>query len=239
MKSLFDYINNNSFLATLIGIIVGWILNFISTMYFNKKEEKQRKKELEIKEKQKQFENKPELIIENTINKSNIDMKIFIGTFNVKYDEEKNYKIVYPKDIKNKDNHHYKDIIIKNIGKSDVECLDIISTNKRSIILCDYKLLDDLVNYESVCYNYCYDRKIRVDESVKIRVYFEKNKQPYTPFSSTLAFLFEDQNHNYWEQPFFYEKNNIYAPYEISYKDFKQAISVDDAYDCFEKPWLW
>lgn len=53
MKSLFDYINNNSFLATLIGIIVGWILNFISAMYFNKKEEKQRKKELEIKEKQK------------------------------------------------------------------------------------------------------------------------------------------------------------------------------------------
>lgn len=53
MKSLFDYINNNSFLATLIGIIVGWILNFISAMYFNKKKEKQRKKELEIKEKQK------------------------------------------------------------------------------------------------------------------------------------------------------------------------------------------
>lgn len=53
MKSLFDYINNNSFLATLIGIIVDWILNFISAMYFNKKKEKQRKKELEIKEKQK------------------------------------------------------------------------------------------------------------------------------------------------------------------------------------------
>lgn len=51
MKSVFDYINNNSFLTTLIGIIVGWILNFISTMYFSKKEEKQ-----------KQFENKPELI---------------------------------------------------------------------------------------------------------------------------------------------------------------------------------
>lgn len=58
MKLVFDYINNNSFLTTLIGIIVGWILNFISTMYFSKKEEKQRKKEYEKKEKQKQFENK-------------------------------------------------------------------------------------------------------------------------------------------------------------------------------------
>lgn len=92
MKLVFDYINNNSFLTTLIGIIVGWILNFISTMYFSKKEEKQRKKEYEKKEKQKQFENKPELVIENSIHKSNIDMEIFIGIFNVKYDEEKNIK---------------------------------------------------------------------------------------------------------------------------------------------------
>lgn len=239
MKSLFDYINSNSFLATLIGIVVGWILNFISTMYFNKKEEKQRKKEIERHERQKQFENKPELFIENTTCKFNIDMEIFIGTFDVKYNEGKKYKIVYPKSIKNKDNHDYKDIVIKNIGKSDIDCLDIISTNKRGIILCDYELLDNLVDNESVWYSYCYDKKIRVDESVKIRVYFEKNRQPYTLLSSTLAFLFEDQNHNYWEQPFFYEKNNVYPPYAISYKELRQAVSPDDAYDCFEQPWLW
>ena len=239
MKSLFDYINSNSFLATLIGIVVGWILNFISTMYFNKKEEKQRKKEIERQERQKQFENKPELFIENTKCKFNIDMEIFIGTFDVKYNEGKKYKIVYPKSIKNKDNHDYKDIVIKNIGKSDIDCLDIISTNKRGIILCDYELLDNLVDNESVWYSYCYDKKIRADESVKIRVYFEKNRQPYTLLSSTLAFLFEDQNHNYWEQPFFYEKNNVYPPYAISYKELRQAVSSDDAYDCFEQPWLW
>ena len=58
-------------------------------------------------------------------------------------------------------------------------------------------------------------------------------------WSSTLAFLFEDQNHNYWEQPFFYEKDNIYAPYEISYKELKKAVTTDDAYECFEHPWLW
>ena len=44
MKSLFDYIDGNSFLTTIIGIIVGWILNFISTMYFDKKRKGRRKK---------------------------------------------------------------------------------------------------------------------------------------------------------------------------------------------------
>lgn len=239
MKSLFDYIDGNSFLTTIIGIIVGWILNFISTMYFDKKKERRRKKELERIEKQKRFENKPELQIDKNNSDNNIDMEIFIGTFKVEYSKEKEYKISYSQNIKNKKNHSYKDIAIKNIGKSDIECLDIVSTNKKGLILCDYKSLNDLVDNELICYDYCYDKKIRVGESIKIRIYYEYNKRPHLMWSSTLAFLFEDQNHNYWEQPFFYEKDNIYAPYEISYKDYRQIVTTDDAYECFEHPWLW
>ena len=220
MKSLFDYIDGNSFLTTIIGIIVGWILNFISTMYFDKK-------------------NKPELQIDKNNSDNNINMEIFIGTFKVEYSKEKEYKINYSQNIKNKKNHCYKDIIIKNIGKSDIECLDIVSTNKKGLILCDYNSLNDLVDNKLICYDYCYDKKIRVGESIKIRIYYEYNKQPHLMWSSTLAFLFEDQNHNYWEQPFFYEKDNIYAPYEISYKELKKAVTTDDAYECFEHPWLW
>lgn len=52
---------------------------------------------------------------ENTVCKSNIDMEILIGTFDVKYDEGRKYKMFYHKGIKNEDNHDYKDIIIKNI----------------------------------------------------------------------------------------------------------------------------
>lgn len=166
-------------------------------------------------------------------------MEIFIGTFKVEYNKEKEYKISYSQNIKNKKNHCYKDIIIKNIGKSDIECLDIVSTNKKGLILCDYNSLNNLVDNELICYDYCYDKKIRVGESIKIRIYYEYNKQPHLMWSSTLAFLFEDQNHNYWEQPFFYEKDNIYAPYEISYKELKKAVTTDDAYECFEHPWLW
>lgn len=239
MKSIFDYINNNSFLATIIGIILGWILNFISTLYFNKRDEKQKRKELERQEKQKQFENKPELYIEKSNNKTNVDIEIFLGTFEINYDRNGNYKIIYPESIKNKSNHAFKDIIIKNIGKSDIDCLDIISTNQRGIILCDYDSLDNLVDTESVWYSYCYDRKIRVDEEIKIRIYFEKGLQPYTLISSTLAFLFEDKNHNYWEQPFFYEKDNVYSPYSISYKDYRRKVTVDNVYNCFEHPWMW
>lgn len=239
MKTIFDYINSNSFLATMIGIIIGWILNFISTMYFHKREEKQKRKEVTRLEKKKQFENKPELHIEKNNKSKDADIEIFLGTFKVEYNENKEYKIIYSENIKNKNNHDFKDVIIKNIGKSDIDYLDIVSTNKKEIILIDYSSLNNLVDNECVWYSYCYDKKIRVDEEIKIRIYFEKGKQQYNFFSSTLAFLFEDKNHNQWEQPFFYEKDNVYPPYLISYKDYKQKISADDAYDCFEQPWLW
>ena len=238
MKQLFDYINNNSFLATLIGIVIGWILNFISTMYFHKKEEKQKKKELLIQEKRKSFDNKPELILKNETEKQGIDIEIFVGTFEIEYNNKK-YNIKYSKNIKNKGNHVYKDVVIQNIGKSDINCLDIIATNKKGLILCDYESLDNLVDSSDVFYDYCYDKKIRNGEMIKIRIYFENGHQPYTLFSSTLAFLFEDQNHNYWAQPFFYERDNVYSPYSITYNDYRKRVTVDDAYDCFEQPWLW
>lgn len=48
MNTIFDYINTNSVLATMIGIILGWILNFFSTMYFHKREEKLKEKKQQV-----------------------------------------------------------------------------------------------------------------------------------------------------------------------------------------------
>ena len=62
---------------------------------------------------------------------------------------------------------------------------------------------------------------------------------PTLPFSSTLAFIFEDQNHDIWEQPYFYEKDNVYSPHLITYNDMITKLNTDDAYDCFENPYLW
>ena len=239
MKIIFDYINSNTFLATIIGIIVGWLLNFASTMYFHKKEKHERQQELNESERKKQFENKSELYICKGDEQKSVDIEIFLAPFQTKYDENNNYEILYSKNLKSKKNHEYKDVIIKNIGKIDIDSLDIISTNKRTLSLINYDDLDNLLDNKYVWYNYCYDRKIRVGDQMKIRIYFEKEKYPCMLFSSTLAFLFEDQNHNKWEQPFFYEHDKVYPPYFISYKEYRQKITVDDAYDCFEKPWLW
>lgn len=228
IKSVGKFFLQNDGLMSLFGVYLGWKLSCISNEKFEAK-----------KEKQKQFDNKPVLYIEKEDKDLEVSLEVFVGTFNVKYDVNKNYEIVYPKDICNKKTHEYKDVVLKNIGKSDIEYLNIASSYKKQIILVHYDLLDTIVNEKAVYYSAWHDRKIRVGDKIKIRIYYQRNNLPCLLLSSTLSFLFEDQYHNYWEQAYFYERDNVYSPYRINYKKFRTIVTPDDAYDCFEDPRLW
>ena len=59
------------------------------------------------------------------------------------------------------------------------------------------------------------------------------------PFSCTLAILFRDDYNNLWEQPFWYEKDNLYEPHQITSKEYYSYVTMNDALDCFEHPWMW
>lgn len=228
IKDMGAFLIESESIMSLLGVVIGWKLNEHSL------EKSERRKE-----KQKRFENKPELYIEKEDKDTEVNLEVFIGPFNIKYDENKKYEIVFPKSIKNKKHHEYKDIVLKNIGKTDIDCLHIVSSDKRGTILLEYSSLNTFIKKKAVCYCAWYDKKIRVGETIKIRIYYLKNNMPILPFSSTLAFIFEDQNRDIWEQPYFYERDNVYAPYLITYNDMVKKINTDDAYDCFKNPRLW
>ena len=242
MKAVFDYINGNSFLTTIIGVIIGSIITSFTTIYVSSKDRKERKKEELLKEKRRQYENKAELKIISVNDNSNNkpDIEVFLAPFKVDYSNGfKNFQIVYPKDIKDRTKHKYKEFIIKNVGKSDINELDICATFKNHNVLVNYKLLDMVVDEKFVDYNSCYDRKIMKDENVIVRVYFLEDLQVCHPFSCTLAILFKDTFNNSYEQPFWYEKDNLYPPRPIDYKEYHTYITSDDAYYCFEHPYMW
>lgn len=242
MKAVFDYINGNSFLTTIIGVIIGSIITSFTTIYVSSKDRKERKKEELLKEKRRQYENKAELKIISVNDNSNNkpDIEVFLAPFNVDYTNGfKNFEIVYPKDIKDRTKHKYKEFIIKNVGKSDINELDICATFKNHNALVNYKLLDMVVDEKIVDYNSCYDRKIMKGETIVIRVYYLNGLQVCHPISCTLALLFKDSFNNSYEQPFWYEKDNLYPPRPIDYKEYRTYITSDDAYYCFEHPYMW
>ena len=244
MKAVFDYINGNSFLTTIIGVIIGSIITSFTTIYVSSKDRKERKKEELLKEKRRQYENKAELKIisvnDNNNNNNKPDMEVFLAPFKVDYSNGfKNFQIVYPKDIKDRTKHKYKEFIIKNVGKSDINELDICATFKNHNVLVNYESLDTMVDEKVVDYSYCYDKKIMKNEKLVIRIYFLQDMQVWHPFSCTLAILFKDAFNNNYEQAFWYEKDNLYPPRLINYKEYHNYITSEDAYYCFEHPYMW
>lgn len=242
MKEIFDYISNNSFLTTIIGVIVGGLFPSITSIYVSSRERKYRKEEEQNKEKLRQWENKAELKIEEVLEESNTkaDIEVFLAPFKVGYtDDLKDYKFIYPDGIKNKELHKYKEFCVKNIGNADINELNICATFKNHNILIDYKGIDTTIDNGLVNYNLCYDRKILKNEKIKIRVYYLEGYQVFHPFSCTLVILYRDSFNNLYEQAFWYEKDNLYEPRKINYKEYRESISSEIAYECFEKPWMW
>ncbi len=238
MKSFFDYLNSNGALATIIGIILGWLLNFLSGLFMDYRQEKRKDKELKRSEQKDKISNKPELRVDDTDDEVDVSFEVFVGTFKVNYSNN-DYEIEYSNKILKSSNLEYKDVVFMNIGKSNIESIDFVSNSKKSIILCEYSSIKTIVKIKGVLYNACYDKKIIPGEKVKIRFFYLKNSMPCLSFSSTISIYLSDENHDYWEQPYFYERDNLYTPTLTNYKKFRAAISTEDAYECFEKPYLW
>jgi H+/gluconate symporter-like permease len=81
MKQVFDYINSNSFLTSIIGVIIGWLLTTLTTIFINNRNNKERRKEESDREKRKQYENKAELLIDNNMEDNGLlpVIKIFLS----------------------------------------------------------------------------------------------------------------------------------------------------------------
>lgn len=96
IKDVFLYIFENDSLVSLLAVIVGWFLNNVTI----NKQKKKREKELNRQRMEKKNQNKPELYVEKEDKDIDINLEIFIGPFNIKYDENKKYEIEFPKSIK-------------------------------------------------------------------------------------------------------------------------------------------
>ena len=224
MKEVFDYISNNSFLVSILSIFIGWLLSTCTHIL----DLGRIRKEEEMKERREAYKNKAELklikVLENKC-KEKPNVELFLTPIKVNEDRK---SFSYPEDFCNKKKHKYKDYYFKNVGGSDILYLDINTIKNESVTLIEYSSLNEESIKKFVENNHCHDIKIFKDDIVIIRIYYLENDMFCLPFSASMALMFEDSFHNFWRQPFWYEKNKIYEPYKISRKKYMSYILPDD-----------
>lgn len=214
------------------GVIVGvfTVIGVGLTLRHNKrKEERQEKKE--------KYNNRPELTVDYYKNESekNFDMQLLVARFEVENKTDFKYSKLY----ENKDEYVHKDFIFKNVGKTAIESLDIVSAYKRNTSIFNMANADRYMELEAINYGCLWDKKIFPDGEIKVRLYFHKDIIVGSGFSCAFIIQFRDSNGICWEQPFFENNCNLYSPREISYKEYNNNISVEKTMECFEKPYLW
>jgi len=237
MKSVFDFINNNAIVASLITLVITTIIQIV----FRKSDRKYEEKKYKKKERKEQFFNKAELYIEDKQldSKGNPDICLFMTDFKAIVNDEKEVIFNYRKDVLKKNKYKHLRFYIKNIGNADINQLDICVVAQKNTMLCDIDLVKTFVDNKFVNYSYCYDRKILKNDVILIDIAYLEDSKICNTFSSELVLLFRDSYGNLYEQPFFIQQRNLYEPYSISNKDYRIYTSPDTALECFKKPWMW
>lgn len=237
MKDIFNFINNNAVVASLITLGITTIIQVI----FRKSDRKYNEKQENKKERKQQFLNKAELHIEDKKwdSKEKPDICLFMTDFKVSINDKKDVEFHFSNDVLKKDKYKHLKFYIKNIGNADINQLDICATAQKNTMLCDIESIKYIVDSKFVNYSYCYDRKILKNDIILIDIAYLEDSKICNTFSSELALLFRDSYGNLYEQPFFIQQRNLYEPHIISNKDYRIYTLPDTALECFKKPWMW
>lgn len=242
----------NEIIIAIISAVAGGIVTLLTTLALERRKEK-RKERLEAKKLQREaFQNRPEMQIVDFKDyivrtgygvKQKCDIELLVAHIeNVTVEGKKKRAIVYA---------HYKEehlnpnewccviYTFKNAGKTDISTMNIIWHFQQSSCIFPADEARPWAEGNLLNYSYCYDKKIRVGESVSLKICYHKDAIVPGMFSAPISIGMIDDNGRYWTQPLFAPQDKIYDSRKISPKDYIEQTRTNLAEECFKKPWLW
>jgi len=242
----------NEIIIALISGVVGGAITLLTSLIIEFYKQKRNDKLEARKERKTVFENRPEMSIVDYKDyisrtgygiKQKCDIELFVARIeNVTITGDKNNDIV---------NAHYREedfdkkdwccviYTFKNAGKTDISSMDIICNFKKDTCIFDFENVKKLASHNLLNYWYCHDKKIRVGETVTVKLCYHKERVLTGPISAIMSISMQDDNGRYWTQPLFAPLDKLYDSRQFSYKEYREEIRTDIAEECFKKPWLW
>ena len=233
-----------SFLGSILGGLVGGLFTF-----FGVKLTLKRDKEKEVRELlRKADETKPRLEVVKyldfklTKNKKALNNDCNVLVLNIKAfkDDNGRARFFYDNDSLNLDKLVYIEYELKNTGLTEIEDICITSNLPKDTVVIElerkeFYINENLLNYEV----WSNKRYIKPGDSIKVRVYYVNEQIVTGLISYPLSIWLHDINGRYWKQNFNSPHNEIEKPIYSSRKELFERTDVDNAIECFKKPYLW
>lgn len=234
-----------AFLGSILGGLIGGIFTFLGVkMTINHENLKSLDKKHDEKVK-----NKPRLEIIGKTEFTEYNEKNFeITDLDCIILPIKKYKSVcsrinfyYDETSLDKNNLCYKEYVFKNTGLTEIDYICVTTNVYQTTALFELSNYDAFINCHALNYDACSNKYfIKPGETIKMRFYYLKDQIILSPMgNATITIWLKDINGSFWSQPLFLDRDNIDKSYENDYKDFRDAIDVRTAIECFKNPYLW
>lgn len=228
---------NEILLATIcafISAIVSGIVSIITTVLV----ERHKEKRILLKEKREArrdaFFKRPEMeIIEhkNYLSRQGYgiskqcDIELFIASpEQIVNQEEKTVYLKYRQEDFDRSRWCCVIYTLKNVGKTGISALDIISNRIHHVCVIPIHLFSEDRNNPSIDTSFCYDKKIREEGTITLKLCFNSDHIIRNGMSASLSIGMEDTNGCCWLQPLWAPENKVYDSYSVSKKEFLEKL---------------
>ena len=128
---------------------------------------------------------------------------------------------------------------LKNVGKTDINSLDIICLFKRDTCIFPVDNAKCFADKHLLNYSECYDKKIRTGETITLKLCYHKDAIITGGVSALLHIGMVDDNGRYWVQPLFAPIDKVYESRQVLQKKYMEELTITTAEECFANPTLW
>lgn len=227
----------------IIGAIIGAIATGLVTLVLEKRKERREDK----KEQNNIFKERPELAIiefRDYISrpgygiKQKCDIDLFVAHIDG-IDLKGGVSATYRSEDGNQDEWCCVIYTLKNVGKTDISVLNVISMYKKDTCIFASTVAGKFLSEGLINYSDCYDKKIRVGEVVTLKLCYHKERILCGMITANMVLGLQDSNGNCWQQPLFAPRDKLYDSYKVKRAEYVRDLKSDEAIECFQEPYLW
>ena len=229
-------------ISAISGAIAGGAVSCIFNYLNDRRKERREDEKEKHKEFQLLFESRPELeiiscekfsdtLLCDSINK---ELQAIVVEFDASVEEDVIFANYSPE---NSNLCEYESVWykLKNVGKTDISSIALISQNKKHFSIFDKNLADFYIKNRVLKYSTHLDEKVRVGQEFGIEIFYRKDAKYYP----SLEIGMQDPNFNFWLQPLFFPSEKIGESRAVEFNEYNEAIKTNVAEECFKRPWLW
>ena len=217
---------NNNIVATVTGALVGGLIAMTASGITYRMQ----RKDAEKKEIRENFKHKAELTVNEWFKDNGDNVKeiyVIPCPYIAKLNNEGFVDTEIPKVYSNKEKLKREIIYLENIGKSDINELEVAIADPKNCAILNAKTSSDFIGNGLISYGVMLDRKIRVGEAMELNIYYDEKAPISDTISASIEIYYRDSINNVCAQPLFVKERKIYEPRLIEYSEWRKQVSVE------------